>query len=54
VNGDRFVNAIDLQLVINGALGLVGIPPAADVNEDGQINAVDVQLMINALLGINI
>jgi len=53
VNADGSVNAVDVQLVINGALGLT---PASGVNTDitgdGQSNAVDVQLVINAALGI--
>lgn len=49
LNDDDVVNAIDVQLVINGALG-VGAP--ADVNNDGQTNAIDIQLVINAALGL--
>ena len=48
VNQDGAVNAIDIQLIINGALfGGIGF---LDVNQDGQINAVDVQLVINRAL----
>jgi len=55
VNCDSFINAIDVQLVINAALG-IAIDPAfnADINRDGPVNAVDVQLVINAALGIDI
>src|SRR3989344_4907127 len=53
INGDDVVNAVDVQLVINAALGLV-IQGDADINGDDEINAVDVQLVINAALGINI
>ncbi|MBI5092772.1 MAG: carboxypeptidase regulatory-like domain-containing protein [Candidatus Hydrogenedentes bacterium] len=51
VNQDAAVNATDVQLVINAALGI----PAqynCDVSKDGQINAVDVQQVINAALGL--
>jgi len=53
INGDNQVNAVDVQLVINGALGLE-LPEGAqpDVNFDNSINAVDVQLVINAALGL--
>lgn len=53
VNRDGAVNAVDLQLVINAALGLA-IHPAynADVNRNASVNAVDIQLVINAALGI--
>ncbi|MBI4557844.1 MAG: carboxypeptidase regulatory-like domain-containing protein [Candidatus Hydrogenedentes bacterium] len=49
VNADSRLDAVDVQLVINGALGLpVGFN--VDVNSDGDINAVDVQLVIVAVL----
>jgi hypothetical protein len=53
VNGDDSVNAIDVQLVINAALGIDTIY-SCDINGDGPVNAVDVQLVINAVLGIGI
>ena len=51
INGDGVVNALDVQLVINAALG-IEIEFDADANGDGQVNAVDVQLVINAALGL--
>jgi len=51
INGDNAVNAVDVQLVINAALGN-SIQGDADVNGDNAVNAVDVQLVINAALGI--
>ena len=53
INGDGHVNAVDIQLVVNAALGLP-IDFDADVNEDGQVSAVDVQLVVNAALGLPI
>ena len=53
INGDGVVNAVDVQLVINAALGIEG-EFNADINGDGVVNAVDVQLVINAALGIQI
>ena len=53
LNNDGVTNAVDVQLVINAALGLelpVGV--RADRNFSGVVNAVDVQLVINAALGI--
>ncbi len=51
LNGDAAINAVDVQLVINGALGLeTGVE--TDVNNDGATNAVDVQLVINGALGL--
>ena len=47
------VDAVDVQLVINSALGL-SVPNPTDVNYDDGTDAVDVQLVINAALGINI
>jgi hypothetical protein len=53
VNGDTSTNAIDVQLVINEALG-IDTGYSCDINDDGPVNAVDVQLVINAALGIDI
>jgi len=53
INGDGVVNAVDVQLVINAALGIPS-EHNADVNGDGVVNAVDVQLVINAALGIGL
>lgn len=53
VNGDGSVDAVDVQLVINAALGLpIDSTYRPDLNGDGEVNAVDVQLVINAALGI--
>jgi len=55
INGDGQVNAVDVQLVTNAALGIdIGSLFNADINGDGVVNAVDVQLVINAALGIEI
>ncbi len=51
LNSDGQFNAVDIQLVINGALGLDVTTPT-DVNGDGNTDAVDVQLVINAALGL--
>jgi len=52
LNEDFTVNALDVQLAINGALGLNIAPYEADVNDYGKTDAVDVQLVINAALGL--
>jgi cytochrome c peroxidase len=52
IDGIGDVDAVDIQLVINKALGLdIGIFNG-DVNNDGAIDAVDVQLVINTALGL--
>jgi uncharacterized repeat protein (TIGR01451 family) len=53
VNSVDDVDAIDVQLTINGVLG-IAIPAGVEVdtNCDGSIDAVDVQRVINAALGI--
>jgi hypothetical protein len=53
INQDGVVDAVDVQLIINAALGLtvIGDP---DVNCDIASNAIDVQLVINAALGLPI
>jgi len=53
VNGDGSIDATDVQLVINSALG-IEVPWGCDIDGDGFVNAVDVQLVINAALGIPI
>jgi len=51
VNEDEHVDAVDVQFVINAALGLeVGHP--CDLDNSGKVDAVDVQLVINAVLGL--
>lgn len=49
---DGLVNAVDIQLVINGALG-IETPVPTNVNAIGGTDAVDVQLVILAALGKN-
>ena len=51
INGDTTVNAVDVQLVINGALGLPGSFDT-DVNGSGGTDAIDIQVVINAALGL--
>jgi len=56
VDRDGEVDAIDVQLVINAALGL-DVAWDCDIDHSGSVDAVDavdVQLVINATLGINI
>ena len=51
VNNDGVINAVDVQLVINAALGLP-VEGEPDIDGSGKVNAVDVQLVINGVLGI--
>ena len=55
INQDGEINAVDVQLAINAALG-IAINPAynADVDGNGSVNAIDVQIVINAALGIGV
>jgi hypothetical protein len=53
VDGSGSVDAIDIQAVINAALGIVG-EGDYDIDGDGKVSAVDVQLVINAVLGLDI
>mgnify|MGYP002620245717 FL=1 len=50
INGDGKVDAVDIQLVINAALGFDISPFTADVDGTGKISAIDVQMVINAAL----
>ncbi|MBI4557702.1 MAG: hypothetical protein HY706_08970 [Candidatus Hydrogenedentes bacterium] len=51
IDTDGVVNAVDVQLVINAALGL-SVEFNSDVDRNNQVDAVDVQLVINAALGL--
>jgi len=51
VNNDYVVDSVDVQLVINTALGQT-VEGEPDVNGDGAVDAVDIQLVINAALEI--
>jgi predicted outer membrane repeat protein len=51
-DGDGVTNAVDVQLVINAALGVAPPGTDADVSGDGKVDAVDVQIVINAALGL--
>ncbi len=53
-NFDGVVEAVDVQLVVNAALGIDIGDYDADTNNDHVIDAIDVQLVINATLGIDI
>ena len=54
VNRDGYVNAVDVQIVINWLLQLFtkaeeeGLHP--DVNQDGSVDSVDVQVVVNEAL----
>jgi hypothetical protein len=50
INGDGAVNVVDVQLIVNEALGVT--PPVNDLNHDGSVNVADVQIVINAALGL--
>ncbi len=50
MNGDGIVNVIDVQLLVDQALGI--FPATGDINGDGSVNVVDVQLVVNAVLGL--
>ncbi|MBI5091967.1 MAG: hypothetical protein HZB26_05925 [Candidatus Hydrogenedentes bacterium] len=52
INGDQAFNAVDVQLVINAALGLDIGGLDADVDGNADVNAVDVQTVTNAALGV--
>jgi hypothetical protein len=50
LNGDGTVNAADVQIAINQALGLSPCS-TADLQQNGQCSVIDVQRIINASLG---
>ena len=52
VTGDGIMNALDLQVVIRGALGDDTFPHDPDFNGDGITDAIDIQSVINFVLGV--
>jgi len=52
VDRDGHVDAADVQLTVNAALGLGATYADCDIDRDGQVDAADVQLVINAVLGV--
>jgi hypothetical protein len=59
INGDCVVNVVDVQLVVNGALGVGHAqPPGAcgdwppDLDADGDVDVVEVQRVVNIALGV--
>jgi len=51
VDGSNSVDAVDVQLVINAALGL-DVEYPCDLDGSDSVDAVDIQLVINAVLGV--
>lgn len=51
IDGNGAVDAIDVQLVVNAALG-VPVPFDCDVDGSGAVDAIDIQRTVNAVLGI--
>jgi poly(beta-D-mannuronate) lyase len=51
VNGDGYVNSLDVQACVDHILGLQDWGQAADVNGDGAVNVLDVQEIVNILSG---
>jgi hypothetical protein len=49
INGDNATNAVDVQLMVNQALGVAAC--TADINLDGACNVIDIQRVVNAALG---
>ena len=56
VNLSGAVDAVDVQLIINAALGLQvdAVYTNIDFDPSGEANAIDVQLVINAALGLTV
>ena len=51
LNGDGFLNILDVVLLVNIILGNIDVVDAGDVNEDGQFDVLDVIQLINIILG---
>ncbi|MBI4559900.1 MAG: hypothetical protein HY706_20105, partial [Candidatus Hydrogenedentes bacterium] len=53
INWDAAVDAVDVQVVINAALGLP-VEGNANVNRDSGVDALDIQMVINSALGLDV
>ena len=54
VNGDGFINVVDVVSIVNGILGqgnLEEIMFCGDFNQDGTLNVIDVVGIVNVILG---
>ncbi|MCC6364404.1 MAG: right-handed parallel beta-helix repeat-containing protein [Bryobacterales bacterium] len=51
INTDASVNVVDLQLLVNIAIGAASLPGVGDLNRDGRVDVIDVQTLVNVLLG---
>ena len=49
LNGDNFVNVLDVVLLVNVALGLESYP-GSDINQDNIVNVLDIVQLINIIL----
>ena len=49
LNGDGFVNVLDVQIMINAILGIAP-NSGADLNGDGSVNVLDLQILVNMVL----
>jgi chitodextrinase len=52
VNGDKGVDVLDIQALVNHILGIQSYGASADVNNDGSVDVLDVQLVVNIILGV--
>jgi len=50
VNGDEFVNVIDVICTVNVVLGIDSFVESADINSDGNVNVVDVVYLVDIIL----
>jgi hypothetical protein len=52
LNADSNVNVLDLQRMVNIALGISSYSNNYDLNHDGKIDILDVQILNNVVLGL--
>ena len=56
VNGDRVIDAVDSQLVLQSLVGLHQLEPVrrftADVNADGEVNVLDAMIILQKTVGL--
>ena len=53
INGDEFLNILDIVALVNIILESSEETPAGDVNEDGEFNILDVVMLVNIIISEN-
>ena len=53
VNNDTILNVLDVEIIVNIALGELDYIECADLNNDNMVNILDVVQLVNLILSNN-